>query len=211
MADDPNRREIAHWVQLFLAGDLSFERFFQLVPDDTEDEEVAELLDLVVHQPKEGGFMGAGPEEYRRHMQRIRDLVDLLAMRSENKESAWQTAQGAKRPDDREADGPISQTDADRVARLLGHDLLETIGRGHESAIEEAISRIRMFADEPADFEQRVVDDLQQFLHDMFVDTSWPACPEHPNHPLRYSDGWWKCAYSGRRVAPLGSLRRAAG
>ena len=85
MPDDPNRREIAHWVQLFLAGALSFERLFELVRDDTEDEEVAELLDLIVHQPKEGGFMGAGPEEYRRHMQRTRDLVDLLATPTENK------------------------------------------------------------------------------------------------------------------------------
>jgi hypothetical protein len=66
----------------------------------------------------------------------------------------------------------------------LCRDLLETIGCGHESAVEETISRIRMFADDPADFEHRVVDDLQRFLHDTFVDTSWPACPDHPNHPL---------------------------
>jgi hypothetical protein len=111
----------------------------------------------------------------------------------------------------REANGPISQSDADRVARLLQQDLLETIDRGHESAVEEAVSRIRMFADDTADFEQRVVDDVQQWLHDSFVDTSWPACPEHPHHPLWYSDGWWKCEQSGRRAAPLGGLRRAAG
>jgi hypothetical protein len=112
MPDDPNRREIAHWVQLFLAGELSFERLFELIPDDTEDEEVAELLDLIVHQPKEGGFMGAGPAEYRRHLERIRDLVGLLATSTENKEPAWQTAQGASIPDGREANGPTSRTDA---------------------------------------------------------------------------------------------------
>ena len=111
----------------------------------------------------------------------------------------------------REQNGPISQADADRLARLLAQDLLETIGRGHESAVEESVARIRLFADDPENFEQRVVDDVQQWLHDTFVDTSWPACPEHPNHPLWYSDGWWKCERSGRRAASLGGLRRAAG
>jgi hypothetical protein len=111
----------------------------------------------------------------------------------------------------REQDGPISQEDADRVARLLEHDLVETIGRGHEPAVAEAVARIRLFSEDPADFEQRVVEEVQQLLHDCFVDTSWPACSEHPNHPLWYSDGWWGCERSGRRVAPLGGLRRAAG
>ena len=112
---------------------------------------------------------------------------------------------------EREEGSPVSQAHADRVARLLEHDLIETIGRGHEAAVQVAVTRIRLFANDPPDFEQRVVDDVQQFLHDTFVDTSWPACPEHPNHPLWYSDGWWSCERSGRRAAPLGRLRRAAG
>jgi hypothetical protein len=111
----------------------------------------------------------------------------------------------------REVNGPVSQADADRVARLLEQDVRETVGRGHESSVEEAVSRIRMFADDATDFEQRVVDDVQQWLHDTFVDTSWPACAEHPNHPLWYSDGWWTCQQSGQRAAPLGGLRRVAG
>ena len=105
----------------------------------------------------------------------------------------------------------ISEADADRVLRLLVHDLVDTIGRGQEPVVEEAVARIRIFTDDPADFEQRVVNDVQQCLHDAFVDTSWPACPEHPNHPLWYSEGWWRCERSGTRVAPLGELRRRAG
>jgi hypothetical protein len=111
----------------------------------------------------------------------------------------------------RQNNGPNSPADADRVARLLKQDLLETTGSAHESVIEEAINRTRMVTDDAADFERQVVDDVQQYLHDSFVDTSWPACPEHPNHPLWYSDGWWKCDHSGRLVATLGGLRRAAG
>jgi len=111
----------------------------------------------------------------------------------------------------RETDGPISQADADRVVRLLQHDLVETVGPGHEAVVTEAAARLRMFSEDPADFEQRVVDDVQQCLHDAFVDTSWPACPEHPNHPLWYSEGWWRCERSGRRAAALGELPQRAG
>ena len=104
----------------------------------------------------------------------------------------------------------IPQVQVDRVLQLLRRDLTETIGSGQESDLQESVARIRLFADAD-DFEQRVVDDLQQWLHDAFIDTSWPACPEHPNHPLWYSDGWWTCERSGHRVAPLGGLRRKAG
>ena len=108
----------------------------------------------------------------------------------------------------REEHSAISQSEADRVLRLLQDDLVATVGRGQESVVEEAVARIRMFTDNPIDFEQRVVDDVQQSLHDTFVDTSWPSCPDHPNHPLWYSDGWWRCERSGRRTAPLGRLRQ---
>lgn len=107
----------------------------------------------------------------------------------------------------REEDGPISQAETARVARLLEQDIVGTIGPGQNSVVEEAVTRIRLFAEDPADFEQRVVDDVQQYLHDTFVDTSWPACPEHPNHPLWFSEGWWICEQSGLRAARLGGLR----
>jgi hypothetical protein len=95
---------------------------------------------------------------------------------------------------------------ADRIVRLLQRDFVETVGPGYEAVVAEAAARLRMFSDDPADFEQRVVDDVQQRLHDSFLDTSWPACPEHPNHPLWYLEGWWRCTKSGRRVAALGEL-----
>jgi hypothetical protein len=109
----------------------------------------------------------------------------------------------------RREESPISHADADRIAHLLAQDLLETIGRGHESVVEESVARIRLFATDPADFEQRVVDDVQQWLHDSFIDTTWPACPEHRNHPLWYADGMWSCEQTGHRAAPLGGLRRS--
>lgn len=107
---------------------------------------------------------------------------------------------------EKEESGPVSQDDADRVSRLLRTDLAGTIGNGHEAVVEEAVARIRLFAHDAVYFEQQVVDEVQQYLHDSFVDTSWPRCPEHPNHPLWYSGGWWQCERSGMRAAPLGGL-----
>lgn len=105
-----------------------------------------------------------------------------------------------------EEHGPISQSEVERLRTLLGRDLLETVGPGHEIVAEANLARLRLFAG-PDDFEQRVVDHVQQALHDEFIDTTWPACPDHPNHPLWYSDGWWGCERSGR-IALLGGLRK---
>ena len=90
---------------------------------------------------------------------------------------------------------------------MLAHDLVATVG-DQGATLEEAVARLRLLSPGLDDFEHQVVDDVQQFLHDTFVDTTWPACPEHPNHPLWYSDGWWRCEQSGTRVARLGRLTR---
>ena len=53
---------------------------------------------------------------------------------------------------------------------------------------------------------QRLVDEVQQDYHDLFIDTTWPACPKHPNHPLWYHDGTWWCPRDEEAIAPLGGL-----
>ena len=40
------------------------------------------------------------------------------------------------------------------------------------------------------------------------VDTTWPTCPHHPNHPLWHSDGWWRCERITEPVARLGELSK---
>ncbi len=106
-----------------------------------------------------------------------------------------------------EQTGGVSEFDEERVVSLLLQDVATTIGTGHEGIVEEAAARIRLFCDDTADFEQRVVDDVQQYFHDSFVDTTWPRCPDHPNHPLWYSAHWWRCEQLRKAVAPLGGLR----
>ena len=58
-----------------------------------------------------------------------------------------------------------------------------------------------------ASLTERVVGDTQQALMDTFVDTSWPPCPRHPNHPLWFRDGAWHCDRDGQALATLGGLK----
>jgi hypothetical protein len=78
MADPINLGRLA---AEYLAGRVSFADFMQAAPEDTEDEEVAELIDLIEHEPKRGGFLGASPEEHDRHMARIGELARSISSR----------------------------------------------------------------------------------------------------------------------------------
>ena len=93
-----------------------------------------------------------------------------------------------------------------RVVQLLLHDVRATLGPGHDDIVVSNAQRLREFL--PISyFEQQVVDDVQQQIHDDFIDTSWPRCPRHTHHPLWYGDGGWSCDQDPELLAPLGSLR----
>jgi hypothetical protein len=109
----------------------------------------------------------------------------------------------------RETPGGVSAEDETRVVSLLRADVRATIGSGHDEAIIETAARRRLYADVPAQYVCDVVDDVQQYFHDAFVDTTWPACPFHPNHPLWFSDGWWRCERVDEPIARLGTLSSA--
>ena len=104
------------------------------------------------------------------------------------------------------SNGPVSDADEARIVRLLTRDVASTVNARHEAAIIEVAARLRLYVSSLEEYESRVVDDLQQYLHDTFADTIWPRCPHHPNHPLWHSDGWWCCTHIGVRVRALGSL-----
>ena len=106
----------------------------------------------------------------------------------------------------REASGGVSAEDEARVVSLLCADVEATIGPGHDEAIIEVAARRRLYADVPAQYVSDIVDDVQQYFHDSFVDTTWPSCPFHPNHPLWFSDGWWRCERIEEPIARLGAL-----
>jgi hypothetical protein len=113
--------------------------------------------------------------------------------------------------------------DTDRIVRLLLEDAVGTLGErasaevldcaawrevnardqvAHGASLEEAQSY----------FDREVVDQFQQAVHDLFWDTTWPACPWHPNHPLWYDEDHeaWCCPRDGSPIAPLGGLANVA-
>jgi hypothetical protein len=102
---------------------------------------------------------------------------------------------------------PASPDDQQRVARLLIQDLASTTGNGHEAIVHRHAQNGRAFNRDAETYIQQLVDDVQQQLHDEFIDTTWPRCPRHHRHPLWFQDGWWHCEQDHVAVARLGELR----
>jgi len=103
----------------------------------------------------------------------------------------------------------VTDEDAERVIQPLIQDLMATLGDSHESSVRDLASQLRSFIDDPATFEDRLVDDVQQLIHDEFVHTSWPPCPRHPNHPLWFDGEKWRCTRDSVGIARLGELGTA--
>lgn len=102
----------------------------------------------------------------------------------------------------------VTDEDEEHVIRLLKQDTTSTLDRDVSGSIFHHAINQRDMARDRENYLQRVVDDVQQEMHDTFVDTSWPRCPRHPNHPLWYHDGWWHCERDNVAIAKLGELGR---
>ncbi len=103
----------------------------------------------------------------------------------------------------------MTQPLRDPFVPLLKRDLAATVGAKYERLVDRNASRLLPFKSSENAFASRVVDDVQQELHDTFVDTTWPHCPTHPNHPLWFENEAWRCTGGGAFVAPLGELDAA--
>jgi len=73
-----NRCQVGKWAEHYLAGDLSAQRFLELAPEKPDDDLIAELIDLIEHEPKRGGVLGATPEQHDDYVRRMRELIRLL-------------------------------------------------------------------------------------------------------------------------------------
>lgn len=102
----------------------------------------------------------------------------------------------------------MTPSDIDR-ARLgrLRQDVLTTLGPDHVKAVDDQASGIAAWFPSPYLFFEKALEEVQQMFHDTFVDTTWPACPRHPNHPMWFRDGWWWCEQDNVQIAKLGELR----
>jgi hypothetical protein len=94
-------------------------------------------------------------------------------------------------------------TEQDALERLL-RDVVSTVGPEYAPEVHRIVAHARTYP--VSDLVTKCVNDVQQYLHDTFVDTTWPACPRHPNHPLEHRAGAWYCPKSGAVAAPLGGL-----
>ena len=91
--------------------------------------------------------------------------------------------------------------------RRLSNDVVATLGESYAALVHDEVLRLQQFiaAADPW-FLQKLIEDVQQRVHDEFVDTTWPTCPRHANHPLWFKEGWWWCEAENARLAELGSL-----
>jgi hypothetical protein len=115
----------------------------------------------------------------------------------------------------------ITEEHVDRIIQMLSHDIAVTIGGDYQEWIRSAAAAERELFDEwrasesddedemgssVEDFYLRVAERFQQELHDEFVDTSWPSCPDHRNHPLWLHGTAWICEAEFARIGYLGEL-----
>lgn len=113
-----------------------------------------------------------------------------------------------------EARKPVAQ-----ALSLLTADVEATLGWNHDQAqdlvTDEAAKVVDYLRQEDRNwpFTARVIENVQQRIHDEFIDATWPACPRHPTHPLwptDYEPWLWECRAAEIQV-PLGQLGSVAG
>ncbi len=83
-------------AERYLKGGMTFGEFMTLAQHDPSDKEAAELIDMIEHQSKRGGFLDAAPQVHDRHMARIHELIRLITSRRSDAESDWRL-QGQER------------------------------------------------------------------------------------------------------------------
>jgi hypothetical protein len=97
----------------------------------------------------------------------------------------------------------------DDVIDLIAPDLVATLGWTVDQAKEVLATAGTVYEQDPELVAVQVAEEVQQWLHDSFLDTSWPSCPSHRNHPLWLSEEppfAWHCPRDATAVAPLGQL-----
>jgi hypothetical protein len=98
--------------------------------------------------------------------------------------------------------------DVPEVVTRLERDVVRTLGESYRELVRDAAATVALLA--IADPGEKIVQDVQQHIHDTYVDTNWPTCPRHRTHPVWYADGAWVCEQDHAIVAALGDLGQSS-
>jgi len=73
------RSQIAAQAKDVIEGRLTYWNFIDGLPTEhDQDELIAELVDLIEHEPKVGGFLGVSAKEHANYMARVHEIIALL-------------------------------------------------------------------------------------------------------------------------------------
>ena len=78
MNDMTNRQKAAALARDLYAEKIDFKTFIMSVASEDADEDISELVDLITHEPKSGGFLGVKKSVHDEYMTKIWSLIDKL-------------------------------------------------------------------------------------------------------------------------------------
>ena len=71
------RREAAAAGRAVIAKTLSYDEFMQRFAD-CDDELISDLVDLIEHEPKRGGFLGVGEKHWAQYQSQVASALAAL-------------------------------------------------------------------------------------------------------------------------------------
>ncbi len=102
-----------------------------------------------------------------------------------------------------------SETGREHIVKRLIRDVEATVGPAYVGFVVDRADFLVSFNDDLSRYRDRLVEEVQQYFHDVYIDTTWPTCPRHPNHPLWLRGESWHCERDDVPVARLGELEAA--
>lgn len=78
MNDMTDRQKAATLARDLYAKKIDFKTFIMTVTGEDADEDISELVDLITHEPKFDGFLGAKKPVHDEYMTKIWSLIDKL-------------------------------------------------------------------------------------------------------------------------------------
>ena len=71
------RQRAAEGARAYLSGKLSWEQFMDLFAE-SEDELISDLVDLMEHEPKRGGFLGVNEKQWAHYQSQLSAAIAAL-------------------------------------------------------------------------------------------------------------------------------------